>query len=738
MLKLIKSLKIYLVLVIVVAVLVAIEVKAELELPVCVGGMVSKGLEQSGIENSIPLIIDESQKENICKLVVGEGKNIFLKSYNKLVDKTELNNNKKLKNLKIDLNNKQLYIMCNKNEKELQKLDETLLNALSIIAADSNMQVKKLIIAGTNLSVAKPISEQLFSMGNIEKERVLAAINKNVSKVNSNILIDAVVKEIKDYYKYLGINISDLQKNYIKNAGLKMLGYIFMAEVPWMLIMLISAVVATGVAKKIRIEILKKISSFSNFELDNFSVSSLITRTTNDVANIQNFLLYFLETIFLAPMLGINAFKRVYEKNVQMSLVVVIVLCAMTLITTLILIIVVPKYNLIQKLIDKINLVVRENLTGLLSVRAFNSQKFEEGRFNEVNKKITKINFFVEKVMALIDPLIFLITSIATLVIVWVSYKYVLNYTLQVGDIIIYINYVICVIFSFLIMSMMIVELPRAYVSIKRILKVLKTKPTIVDVEEDAFSNICFTGNLVFNNVSFCYPNAKEGVLNDISFVAEPGKTTAIIGATGSGKSTIANLILRFYDVASGEILLDGVNIKNIPQHKLREQISYAPQKGSLLSGTIESNIKYGNYDASNEEMVEVAEVAQARDFIEQKPNKFLFEVSQGGTNVSGGQRQRLSIARAIMKKSKIYIFDDSFSALDFKTDLALRKSLNRYIKNSTIIIIAQRIGTILHADQIIVLDEGKIVGKGTHKELLKNCKKYYEIASIQLPPELL
>ena len=738
MLKLIKSLKIYLVLVIVVAVLVAIEVKAELELPVCVGRMVSKGLEQSGIENSIPLIIDESQKENICKLVVGEGKNIFLKSYNKLVDKTELNNNKKLKNLKIDLNNKQLYIMCNKNEKELQKLDETLLNVLSIIAADSNMQVKKLIIAGTNLSVAKPISEQLFSMGNIEKERVLAAISKNISKVNSNILIDAVVKEIKDYYKYLGINISDLQKNYIKNAGLKMLGYIFMAEVPWMLIMLISAVVATGVAKKIRVEILKKISSFSNFELDKFSVSSLITRTTNDVANIQDFLLYFLETIFLAPMLGINAFKRVYEKNVQMSLVVVIVLCAMTLITTLILIIVVPKYNLIQKLIDKINLVVRENLTGLLSVRAFNSQKFEEGRFNEVNKKITKINFFVEKVMALIDPLIFLITSIATLVIVWVSYKYVLNYTLQVGDIIIYINYVICVIFSFLIMSMMIVELPRAYVSIKRILKVLKTKPTIVDVEEDAFSNICFTGNLVFNNVSFCYPNAKEGVLNEISFVAEPGKTTAIIGATGSGKSTIANLILRFYDVASGEILLDGVNIKNIPQHKLREQISYAPQKGSLLSGTIESNIKYGNYDASNEEMVEVAEVAQAKDFIEQKPNKFLFEISQGGTNVSGGQRQRLSIARAIMKKSKIYIFDDSFSALDFKTDLALRKSLNRYIKNSTIIIIAQRIGTILHADQIIVLDEGKIVGKGTHKELLKNCKKYYEIASIQLPPELL
>lgn len=739
MLKLVKYLKPYLLFVVLAAVLVTIEVKAELELPICIGKMVSKGLEQNGIENSIPLIIDEEQKENISKLVIGNDKNIFLNSYCKLLDKNQLKNNKKLKELKINLSSKQLYIMCNNNKEELQQLDEILLNTLSIIAADNNKQIKNLMVTNTNLSPNESISKQIFNMNATEKEKTLAIINKNLSNEKSNMLVNLAVNEIKNNYKRLGINIQSLQNMYIKNTGLKMLGYIFMAEVPWILVMLISALVAAGVARKLKNEIFKKINSFSKFEIDKFSVSSLITRTTNDVTNLQYFLLYFLETIFFAPMYGITAFRKAYEKNIQMSWIIIIILCVMTLIATLILILVVPKYNLIQKLVDKINLVIRENLTGLLSIRAFNAQKFEEGRFDKINKKIIKTNLFIEKVMALIDPLIFLVTNITTLVIVGVSYKYVMNHTLQVGDIIVYVNYVICVIVAFLMMSMMIIEFPRAYVSAKRILEVLETKSAIVDVEQnELLCNNNFKGELTFNNVSFCYPDANEYTLKNISFVAEPGKITAIIGATGSGKSTIVNLIPRFYDVTSGEILLDGVNIKNIPQHKLRDKISYAPQKGMLLKGNIESNIKYGNSNASYEEMVQVAKVAQAKDFIDQKPNKFLFEISQGGTNVSGGQRQRLSIARAIMKKSVIYIFDDSFSALDFKTDLALRKALNQYIKNATIIIVAQRIGTILHADQIIVLNEGKIVDKGTHKELIKNCKEYYEIASTQLPQELL
>lgn len=738
MLRIFKYLKPYFVMLILLFVVVVVEVKLELAIPESIGEMVSNGIENSGIYNYIPVVIDRQTRENILSLTPQNNQKLVLKSYKKITE-----DKKKSKNIEIDLkNNKNLYIISNINKKEKDLLNKSLYNVFLIIVSEKNTNIKNIILKNTGLVTDKTVVSQFNDLNNSlnNKEKILKIIDNNIKKIKTKEVSNLIINNIKENYKIINFDTKFLQNNYIQNKAKQMFIYIILAFTSWLVVIFITSICSSGVAKNLRYDLFKSVINFSKSEVDKFSVSSLIIRTTNDINQIQNFLFYFLENIFFAPIYALVAFKKSYEKNIEMSWTIIIIIIIVIFFNLIIIFLVTNKFKLIQKLVDKINLIIRENLNGLLYIRAFNTQKFEEKRFEKSNYQLKKTRWFIDKVIALNNPFISLIVNISVVIVVWVSYKYIFSFNFQVGDIMVYINYVINIIFSVLMMTMMVIELPRASVSAKRIVEVLNTKPTILDhnfLDKNLNNNLekyDFRGKLTFQNVSFKYPNSNEYVLKNISFVAQPGRTTAIIGSTGSGKTTLVNLIYRFYDVSDGEILLDKINIKNIPQKKLRKQISLAPQKSSLFKGTIKSNIQYSNDEANDKEICEVARVSQAYDFINKKQEKFLSEISQGGENISGGQRQRLSIARALIKKSKIYIFDDSFSALDFKTDFELRKALYKYLRKSSIIIIAQRVSTIINADKIIVLDNGRIVGQGTHEELLKNCKEYYEIASNQLP----
>lgn len=734
-----KYLKSYIWLIIILIVVLILEATSEVTLVECVGDIFNKGFEQYGVEDYIPLVIDDETKNHVCFLI-GENKNLFLQSYQPLSSEKQFKKNKKLHNVSFDFKNQNFYILENKNKKELKALNNDVFDALLILNSDSNIDIKKLLIQNVDFKLNEPLISQIINCSNEERTAKLNILKNNISEVHqvhAKVMDDIVIDSIRTTYKSMGINVAKLQQNYIKRISLKMIIWIVIGFLTWSAIELIAAYCSAGVIKNIRSDLFKKVNSFSKCEVDKFSVSSLITRFTNDMMQINNFLFYLMDNGLFSLIFGGMTIWRAYKRSVEMSWIMVFIIAVMIVILWTIIYLAMPKFKIQQTLLDKINLITRENLSGILSIRAFNTQKFEEARFDKTNTELRSCNLFVERIMAAINPLICLVTNIGTVAVVLVGYKYILNFTLQVGDVVVYINYINFVIIAFILLSMLIIEFPRSQVSAKRILEVLDTQSSIVD-KIDAVNEYAFKGELTFKNVSFVYPGATDYILKDVSFTAKPGQTTAIIGATGSGKSTITNLVPRLYDVTSGEILLDGINIKDISQHTLREQISYAPQNGALFKGTIESNVKYGNVTANYEEMCLVADIAKASDFINLKDGKFTSEISQGGTNVSGGQRQRLSIARAIMKKAKVYIFDDSFSALDFKTDLEVRSSLNEYLKDSTVIVIAQRIGTILNADQIIVLEEGRIVGKGTHKELIKNCKEYYDIASNQLPEDLL
>ena len=734
-----KYLKSYIGLIIILMVVTTLEVTSEVTLVECVGDIFNKGFEQSGVEDYIPLIIDDETRNNLCNLI-DENQNLFLQSYQLLSSEEQLKENNKLHNVSFDFKNQNFYILEIKNKKELKVLNNDVFNSLLILNSDVNIDIKKLLIQNVDFKLNEPLISQIINCSDEERIAKLNQLKNNISKVHqarTKVMDDIVINSVRTNYQNMGINLSKLQQNYIKHISLKMIVWIVIEFLTWSAIELIAAYCSSSVIKDIREDLFKKVNNFSKFEVDKFSVSSLITRVTNDMTQINNFLFYLMDNGLFSLIFGGITIWSAYKRSAEMSWIIAVIIALMIVILCIIISLAMPKFKIQQILLDKINLITRENLSGILSIRAFNTQKFEEARFDKTNQELRGCNLFIERMMATINPLVYLITNIGTVAVVWVGCKYIFNCTLQVGDVVVYINYLNFVIIAFILLSMLIIEFPRSQVSAKRVLEVLDTQSSIVD-KIDAINEYEFKGELTFKNVSFSYPDGSDYILKDVSFVAKPGQTTAIIGATGSGKSTITNLIPRLYDVTSGEILLDGINIKDISQHMLREQISYAPQNGALFKGTIESNIKYGNVTASNEEMCLVADIAKAIDFINLKDGKFASEISQSGTNVSGGQRQRISIARSIMKKAKVYIFDDSFSALDFKTDLAVRNSLNEYLKDSTVIVIAQRIGTILNADQIIVLEEGRIVGKGTHKELIENCKEYYEIASNQLPENLL
>ena len=543
---------------------------------------------------------------------------------------------------------------------------------------------------------------------------------------------------VKAEYQAIGMDTDAIQTNYILESGLKMLGMSLLSAICAIFVGLLASRLSAGIGLRMRGDVFKKVESFTSAEFNRFSTASLITRNTNDIQQVQMVIVMFIRIVLYAPIIGIGALLKVLDSNVSMTWIIALVLTVILGLIFTIFIVVMPKFKAIQKLIDRLNLVMREFLDGMSVIRAFNTQKYEEKKFDNANQEITKTNLFVNRAMAAMMPCMMFVMNGVALLIIWVGGKQMDVGSMQIGDIMAFIQYTMQIIMAFLMISMVAIMIPRAAVAGVRVKEVLDCEVSIQDPSKPKAFDETKKGYVVFDHVSFAYPGAEEDVLHDISFTAKPGQTTAFIGSTGSGKSTLINLVPRFYDVSDGHVSVDGVDVRDVSQKDLRERIGYVPQKGVLFSGTIASNLRYAKEDASDEELKEASRIAQALEFIEIKPEQYETAISQGGTNVSGGQKQRLSIARALVKQPEIFIFDDSFSALDFKTDAKLRKELNQLCEKTkaTVLVVAQRISSIMHADQIIVLDQGHVKGIGTHEELMKSCVVYQEIAYSQLSKE--
>lgn len=575
--------------------------------------------------------------------------------------------------------------------------------------------------------------EMIGMMDPKQRDSMIDQMEEQMAKLPETMTEQAATVYVKAAYENIGLDTGKMSSSYVMQTGAKMLGLAALGMLASILVGLMASKVAAGIGQGLRRDVFRKVVGFSNAEFDKFSTASLITRSTNDIQQIQLLMVMLLRMVLYAPIMAAGGVWKVFNTNVDMCWIIGLGILMILLVVIALFVLVMPKFEIVQKQIDRLNLVSREILTGLPVIRAFGTQEYEEERFDGANKDLTKTNLFVNRAMTFMMPMMMLIMNAVTVLIVWVGGHSINDGAMQVGDMMAFIQYTMQIIMSFLMICMISVMLPRAAVSAERVDEVLKSQTLIHDPKEAKTFSEEGKGEVCFDHVSFRYPGAEEYVLEDISFTAKPGETTAFIGSTGSGKSTLVNLIPRFYDVTEGKIMIDGEDIREVTQHDLREKIGYVPQKGVLFSGNVASNILYGNPDGTQEEMEEAAKIAQATEFIEHKKKRYQSPISQGGANVSGGQKQRLSIARAIAKHPEIYIFDDSFSALDYKTDVTLRKALKEKTADSTVLIVAQRISTILQAEQIIVLDNGKVVGKGTHKELLKNCEAYYQIASSQL-----
>lgn len=715
MLKMLKYLKPFTISVITVVVLLVVQAVCDLSLPDYTSNIVNVGIQQNGIENAVPKEIRKSELDKLMIFMTGSQRNLVEKSYSeKNGDKT-------------------IYELNTKDKETISDLNPIITKSIMKVSAiDMAAKEGKIQNLPQNVDVWSLLSDMpKDQLNNMEKE-----INKGLSSLDENMQEQAAINFVKNEYQEIGIDTDKLQTNYIFVAGAKMLGVAVISMLATVAVGYIASRIGAGMSRSIRSDVFKKVVEFSNVEFEKFSTASLITRSTNDVQQIQMFMVMFIRIVLYAPILGAGGVLKILNTDTSMAWIIGLALAAIITVVSVLFGLAIPKFKLVQKLVDKLNLVTRESLTGMLVIRAFSNQKIEEKKFDETNSLLKKTNTFVNRVTSTMMPLMMLIMNIVTVLVVWIGAHQIDGGNMQVGDMMAFIQYSMQIIMSFLMITMLAVILPKASVSASRIHEVLTSDVAIKDPKEDKELNKDKKGYVEFKNVSFRYPDAENDVITNISFTAKPGETTAFIGSTGSGKSTLINLIPRFFDATDGEILVDGVNIKDISQHKLRNQIGYVPQKGILFSGTIESNIKYGSEGISDEDVVKAASIAQATEFIESKPEKYETEISQGGTNVSGGQKQRLSIARALAKKPDIFIFDDSFSALDLKTDAALRKELKSQVKDSTMLIVAQRISTIMNAEQIIVLDEGNMVGKGTHEELLKNCEVYKQIALSQLSKE--
>ena len=729
MLKVLKNLKESWISVIAIVVLLIVQAAGDLTLPDYTSKIVNVGIQNGGIENVAPEVIRKEKMENL--LIFTENDDKILSSYEE-ISKENLDSKEYEKLVKKypALEKENLYKIKKINGNEKDELNSIMAKPLMMLSSleneETSEQMKQQMLTQVpeqqkailqNMSLMEIIKQ----MPKEQLDKMLETVNQKLDDMQESILEQAAIQEVKNEYKAIGIDTDSLQNQYIIIAGLKMLGISLIIMISAISIMCLSA----------------RVASFSNKEFSEFSTASLITRSTNDIQQIQGLIAILFRVLVYAPIIGIGGFLRVLnQSDNSMAWIIGVAIVAILFVVGTLFIIAMPRFKKLQQLIDKLNLVAREILTGLPVIRAFNTEKKEENRFDNANIDLTKTNLFVNRAMSFMMPILMLIMNGISLLIVWVGAHGIDAGTMQVGNMMAFIQYTMQIVMSFLMISMVSIMLPRASVSANRINEIIETDEVIKDSEEPKKLNPNKKGVVEFKNVSFRYPDSDEEVLSDISFTAEPGKTTAIIGSTGSGKSTVVNLIPRFYDVTSGNLLIDGVDIKDISSDDLRKIIGFVPQKGILFSGTIESNIKYGNPDMSDEQMIEAAQIAQATEFIESKPEKYNEPIAQGGSNVSGGQKQRLSIARAIAIDPEILVFDDSFSALDFKTDSTLRAELAKKTQDKTVIIVAQRINTILNADQIIVLEDGKVVGKGTHEELLKNNETYKQIALSQLSAE--
>ena len=714
MFKVLKNLKQSWLSVITIVILLCVQATVDLELPNYTSKIVNDGIQAGGIEDSVPEVIKKSDMDKIL---------LFAENSDEIIEKYSLANSEDL------------------SSKQTRKLDRYLENDYNAEEFYVVKDLKKDERENLSKEMTKPIilsqavqDERMLSFPKEQLEQLMSESTKQIDEMQDSIKEQAAVAYIKNIYQNAGINTDKIQMNYIIVAGLKMLVLAFISMTSGITIMILSSRVAAKLARTLREKIFNKVLSFSTKELREFSTASLITRSTNDVQQIQQLMSMLFRTVVYAPIIGIGGIIKVMtESNSSMAWIIGAAVITILAVVSILFAGAMPKFKKLQDLVDKLNKVSREILTGLPVIRAFNTEKREEKRFDDANKDLMSANIFVNRAMSIMMPMLMFIMNGVSILIIWVGGHNIDQGVMQVGDMLAFIQYAMQIVMSFLMISMISIMLPRASVSANRIVKVLETEPNIKDSPKTKKLNPNKKGLVEFKNVSFRYPDADTEILEDINFTAESGKTTAIIGSTGSGKSTVVNLIPRFYDVTGGEILVDGVNVKDLPQKELRDIIGFVPQKGILFSGTIESNIKYSDENMSDEKMIEAAEIAQATEFIDSKEDKYNSEIAQGGNNVSGGQRQRLSIARAIAKDPEIFVFDDSFSALDFKTDATLREALAKRTKNKTSIIVAQRISTILNADKIIVLNDGKIVGQGTHEELMKDNETYREIALSQL-----
>ena len=728
--KLFKFLKPYAAAVAAIICILVVQAYCDLSLPTYTSDIVNVGIQQGGIDEALPDTISKKDLNHLLLLVPSGRQKIVKNAYTESVEKYDYNGTVM-----------ELKASVKEDKKKVDRLSEILGKPMLMAAGfDSGSEMTQKIeeqmrtqMSGIPNVDKMDIYDMLEFMGAEGRNALIGQMDQQMDSMQDSIIAQAAAGYIKDAYTHIGIDTDQIETTYILHTGAKMLALAFLGMAASILVGLLASRVGAGVGRRLRENVFRKVVGFSNAEFDKFSTASLITRSTNDIQQIQLLLVMILRMVLYAPIMAIGGIWKVFHTNVDMSWIIGLAVAVIIVIVGFLFLVVMPKFKLIQNQVDKLNLVSREILTGLSVIRAFGTQKYEEERFDDANKALTKTNLFVNRAMTFMMPLMMFVMNSIAVLIVWVGGHSINDGAMQVGDMMAFIQYTMQIIMAFLMICMISVMLPRAAVSAGRVDEVLTSETMIHDPKNPSHIPEEGKGKIVFDHVSFRYPGAEEDVLHDISFTAEPGKTTAFIGSTGCGKSTLVNLIPRFYDVTDGKITIDGKDIRNVSQHELREKLGYVPQKAVLFSGDIASNILYGNPDGSEAEMTEAATIAQATEFIEQKKKKYKSTISQGGSNVSGGQKQRLSIARAIAKHPDIYIFDDSFSALDYKTDVTLRAALKEKTQDSTVIIVAQRISTILHAEQIIVLDDGKIAGIGTHKELLKSCDAYYQIASSQL-----
>ena len=720
MLKVFKYLKSSIFSVLAVILLLFVQAYLDLTLPDYTSRIVNVGVQQGGIENAAIEQIGEDTLNTLVLFMDTKDQEYILDQY----EKSDTYKGEAIYELKED--------------SDVDKVSSIMAKPMMILSyasqeTDSGSDDETVSF---DLPEGVSLSQALSMMSDAEREKMLLQIDKKIKDIPDTIIDQAAVSYVKAEYQRIGVDTDRIQTMYIFKDGLIMLGIAFAAMAVGVLIVFIGSRMAARLARTLRHKVFTKVVGFSKNEIKTFGQSSLITRTTNDVQQVQMVVVFLLRVVFYAPIIGIGGVMKAMNTNADMTYIIGVAVVAILAVVITLFAIAMPKFNRVQKLIDKLNLVTREILSGLPVIRAFSNERHEEERFEQANKRLTKVNLFINRAMSFMMPIMMLVMNFVCLAIVYQGAKGVDSGTMQVGDIMAYIQYTMQIIMAFLMISMMSIMLPRANVSAKRIMEIIETPDTIYNSDHLVEFKPEERGKVEFKNVSFRYPDADYDVITDIDLVANPGETTAFIGSTGSGKSTLINLIPRFYDVTDGELLVDGVNIKDVDIHELREKIGFVPQKGVLFTGTIKDNIKYGNENITDEDVNKALDVAQATEFVSKLKGGVDYDISQGGTNVSGGQKQRLSIARAIAKNPDIYVFDDSFSALDFKTDAKLRGELAKITKDKTVLIVAQRISTIMNADKIVVLDEGRVVGIGTHKELMKNCNVYKEIALSQLSKE--